>query len=399
MTVTVTHSTPADGTFSGTGTTAWNADHTVTGLPTLTGTPADGDISYWTGSATQALLEVSGAVTGGFIRFDGTSPDWSTLILPDAATSGGVLYASASNTIASSGALTANAFLTGGGAGTAPNAVALTGIILGNGASAPTALTNPLPVANGGTAGTTVQAATQTLTTPRVVYKQGLPMVYAATGTMTGSPNGDGNFTLGTALTGVQPGRCLIYLPANAVVAAGSAAGWYFATMSSTTAGIVVDTTPYTPSSTPPAWPSSPTAPTTAQNWTSDTGEITAVSFSVPANSLGANGILDFGWFQLHQTNNANAKSIKVSFGALASAAQSAASLATTNYHARVANAGTANNMLISGIGTNIGTGTVVNGTVDTTSAVTTTLNLSKGTATDNIGIMPFYVRIISDGT
>ena len=35
--------------------------------------------------------------------------------------------------------LTANAILTGGGAGTAPNAVAITGLVLGNGASAPTA--------------------------------------------------------------------------------------------------------------------------------------------------------------------------------------------------------------------------------------------------------------------
>ncbi len=39
--------------------------------------------------------------------------------------------------------LTANAFLTGGGAATAPNAVALTGIVKGNGASAPTAVTAP----------------------------------------------------------------------------------------------------------------------------------------------------------------------------------------------------------------------------------------------------------------
>ena len=37
--------------------------------------------------------------------------------------------------------LTANAFVTGGGAGTAPNAVALTGIVVGNGASPPTAST------------------------------------------------------------------------------------------------------------------------------------------------------------------------------------------------------------------------------------------------------------------
>lgn len=35
MTVTVTHSTPADGTFSSTGATAWNANHTLSGVGTM----------------------------------------------------------------------------------------------------------------------------------------------------------------------------------------------------------------------------------------------------------------------------------------------------------------------------------------------------------------------------
>jgi len=35
MAITVTHSTPADGTFSATGAAAWNADHTLTGFDNL----------------------------------------------------------------------------------------------------------------------------------------------------------------------------------------------------------------------------------------------------------------------------------------------------------------------------------------------------------------------------
>lgn len=35
MTVSVTHSTPADGSFSATGATAWNATHTLTGVGTM----------------------------------------------------------------------------------------------------------------------------------------------------------------------------------------------------------------------------------------------------------------------------------------------------------------------------------------------------------------------------
>jgi len=97
-----------------------------------------------------------------------------------------------------------------------------------------------------------------------IIYKQGLPMIYASSGTMTGSPNGTGAFTGLTALTGTNvPGRCLMYFPANAI-ATSSAAGWYFTTLATTTTGTVIDTTPYTPSDTAPVWPSSPTAPTTA---------------------------------------------------------------------------------------------------------------------------------------
>jgi hypothetical protein len=35
MAITITHSTPADGTFSASGATAWNADHTLVGLGTM----------------------------------------------------------------------------------------------------------------------------------------------------------------------------------------------------------------------------------------------------------------------------------------------------------------------------------------------------------------------------
>ena len=35
MTVVVTHTTPADGTFSATGAAAWNADHALSGIGTM----------------------------------------------------------------------------------------------------------------------------------------------------------------------------------------------------------------------------------------------------------------------------------------------------------------------------------------------------------------------------
>lgn len=107
-------------------------------------------------------------------------------------TSGGVPYYNSATTMASSALLTANAFMVGGGAGAAPTTVAITGLVLGNGASAPTAyggatctnqfvralsaaggatcntvsltadVTGTLPVANGGTGATSITSMLDT---------------------------------------------------------------------------------------------------------------------------------------------------------------------------------------------------------------------------------------------
>lgn len=155
-------------------------------VPSLTGTPAAGDLSYWTGASAQALLTPGSA--GAYLRSAGTgaAPIWSTLILPNAMTSGGVLYGSAANQVATSGALTANAFITGGGAGAAPNSVALTGIVQGNGASAPTAITPGTGVAtalaqNVTGSGGIVLATSPTLTTPNIGAATGTSVALTAT--------------------------------------------------------------------------------------------------------------------------------------------------------------------------------------------------------------------------
>jgi hypothetical protein len=103
---------------------------------------ADGSVGCATpgatgGTVTSVALSVPATsifgVTGSPVTGAGT------LGLTTTGTSGGLAYFSSTSQVASSGALTANAFLTGGGAGTAPNAVAITGLVLGNGSSAPTA--------------------------------------------------------------------------------------------------------------------------------------------------------------------------------------------------------------------------------------------------------------------
>ena len=61
MTVVVTHSTPSDATFSATGATAWNADHTLVGLGTMAEQNANA-VAITGGTATLASLDI---VTSG----------------------------------------------------------------------------------------------------------------------------------------------------------------------------------------------------------------------------------------------------------------------------------------------------------------------------------------------
>jgi len=118
MTVSVKHSTPADGSFSATGATAWDADHTLTGVGTMaeqnannvaitggsiTGSVVSGNISGnaanvtstvaiangGTGQTTQAaaLTALSGTQTSGkYLRSDGTNTALATIVAADVPT-------------------------------------------------------------------------------------------------------------------------------------------------------------------------------------------------------------------------------------------------------------------------------------------------------------------------
>jgi hypothetical protein len=82
-----------------------------------------------------------------------------------------------------------------------------------------------------------------------------------------------------------------MYFPANAIEA-GSAAGWYYVVMSSTTAGTIYNNV-YT--SGKPTIPASPTAFVTTGPgaYTQTTGaDITALSITIPGGTLGKNGVM-----------------------------------------------------------------------------------------------------------
>ena len=69
MAVVVTHSTPADGTFSATGATAWNANHVLTGIGTMAEQNAN---SVAITGGTISGVSMSGTVTS-FTFGDGTT--------------------------------------------------------------------------------------------------------------------------------------------------------------------------------------------------------------------------------------------------------------------------------------------------------------------------------------
>ena len=76
MTLTVNHSTPADGSFSATGATAWNASHTLSGtIDVVNG----GTGQTTTTAAINALLPTQATNSGKYLTTDGTNTSWATV--------------------------------------------------------------------------------------------------------------------------------------------------------------------------------------------------------------------------------------------------------------------------------------------------------------------------------
>jgi len=121
MTLTVNHSTPADGSFSATGATAWNASHTLSGTIDV----ANGGTGQTTTTAAiNALLPTQATNSGKYLTTDGTNTSWATV-------SGGVSSVTGSGNIASSGGATPNITFTG----TLPVINGGTGVTASSGAS------------------------------------------------------------------------------------------------------------------------------------------------------------------------------------------------------------------------------------------------------------------------
>jgi hypothetical protein len=64
MTIAVAHSTLADGSFSATGATAWNANHTLTGIGTMAEQDAN-NVAITGGTITVTTLVATSGISGG----------------------------------------------------------------------------------------------------------------------------------------------------------------------------------------------------------------------------------------------------------------------------------------------------------------------------------------------
>lgn len=228
---------------------------------------------------------------------------------------------------------------------------------------------------------------------PYVLARSGIPFISLSSG----SVSAVGAITGITALVFTYA-RAYCYFPAN-ILATSIAAGWYYCTFSNTTTGTAfLDT--YT--SGIPSIPSSPTAVTDGKGaFTGDTGEEFGPTITVPANALGANGVLR----DRHQytfTNNANVKTVNLRYSGNAGttfltntyASQSFIDAQTVIVNRGVTNSqyGYSTQQTGSGAGGQVGRTT---SSVDTTGATTIVHSLQKATATDNATLECFVIELL----
>jgi hypothetical protein len=226
---------------------------------------------------------------------------------------------------------------------------------------------------------------------PIVLATGGIPMI----GLSSGSVAAGGAITGITALPLLYP-AAYCYFPAN-ILAASIAAGFYYCTFSSTTTGTAFLNT-YT--SGVPTIPTSPTPVVAGQGaFTGDTGEEFAHMITVPANALGANGLLRVRMSTAH-ANNANVKTVRCRLsgtgGTVFFTSQTTSSAAAW-IDLEIANTGVASaqisrSFIFAGAGVPT-SGTL--GTIDTTAATTLVTSHQRATATDNFVILPPTVEYL----
>lgn len=230
---------------------------------------------------------------------------------------------------------------------------------------------------------------------PITLLQCGVPIGIAPTGTMAAN----GAVTLGTALQTTYSAGLWLYFPSGAVYS-GSAAGFYWTVMSSTTLGTVYNNI-YVPGTNSFDIPASPTAIVAAGPgaYTGVTSEITALSVTVPGGLMGKNGCVKTANFFTHP-NNANNKILTFKInGSVYSASTRTTSTASRESNL-FANSGREDRQQIGvgGVAFTDGTTTVAGpnvASINTAVSVTLSWTLQTAVATDYAILNRMLVEVI----
>lgn len=226
---------------------------------------------------------------------------------------------------------------------------------------------------------------------PIKLLESGVSLIHVSSGSMANN----GAMSGLTALPFTYA-NCYVLLPANAIAAGTPAADtWYFAQMSSATAGTVFNNllSANLSSLGEPLIPASPTAFVTTGPgaFAGSTAEVAALTITIPANALGAKGQVHI---ETEQNGNATAgaKNLRVRYSGGAGTVLVAAQSTTTGQRnwTRICNRGTGA-QYCSALGFNLSGGagagvpTAAQQTaIDTTASSTVVITLQKATATDH---------------
>lgn len=212
------------------------------------------------------------------------------------------------------------------------------------------------------------------------LYQANLPLIKASSGTA-GTAGAITAMTAGP--TGFWNGPCYLYLPAN--VWNSNTAGWYYTVLSSTTAG-TANNNQY--SSGQVFIPGSAALVPFSGAGGTLTGVTTAVvahSFTIPANSMGANGQLCFD-FLLGYNGTVNSKTVTIKIGSTTIFSNVNTSATQLSYQGQVlwSNQGATGAQAISSVGATGASATAQTfSALDTTTNLTCTVNITNATATD----------------
>lgn len=227
-------------------------------------------------------------------------------------------------------------------------------------------------------------------TMPMLNVQSGIPIIIPSSGSFAANGALSGLTALGIAYP-----NCYMFFPAGAIYA-GSAAGFYFAQMLSTTTANVfnnlyVSGQPTVPVSPQPFVCAGPGA------YAQTTGAIPALSVAVPGNSMGVNGRLRFS-FTFTNNNSAGNKTPVCAFGGTTFFT----TVITTNLNCTISrnifNSGVANVQVTDGAVGAVGPANAAAApltlAVDTTISQNVTVSLNLAVATDWIAIVGFGIEL-----